>query len=58
METFTVGQERLGHPRNPAYLLQPGELVASCRGWSILATYEGTGAACRAGIVARAPDAR
>ena len=62
METFTVGQERLGHPRNPAYLLQLGELVASCRGWSILAAYEGTGSdttpACRAGIVARAPDAR
>lgn len=25
-ETFTIEQKRLGHPRNPLYLLQPGEL--------------------------------
>jgi len=28
-ETFTVEQQRMGHPRNPAFLLQPGELVAA-----------------------------
>jgi SAM-dependent methyltransferase len=26
-ETFTVGQEKRGHPHNPAFHLQPGELV-------------------------------
>ena len=26
-ETFTVEQQRMGHPRNPLYMLQPGELV-------------------------------
>jgi SAM-dependent methyltransferase len=25
-ETFTIGQAARGHPRNPAFLLQPGEL--------------------------------
>jgi hypothetical protein len=28
-ETFAVGQERLGKPRNPAFLLRPGELLAT-----------------------------
>jgi SAM-dependent methyltransferase len=26
-ETFTIGQARRGHPTNPAFLLNPGELV-------------------------------
>jgi hypothetical protein len=26
-ETFERGQERRGHPRNPAFLLEPGELL-------------------------------
>ncbi len=26
-ETFTIGQAARGHPRNPAFLLRPGELV-------------------------------
>ena len=29
-ETFMVGQETLGRPRNPDYLLQPDELLALC----------------------------
>lgn len=28
-ETFTTDQAELGHPRNPKYLLQPGELAAA-----------------------------
>lgn len=28
-ETFMVGQERLGRPTNPDFLLQPGELLAA-----------------------------
>ena len=29
METFAAGNERLGRPRNPDFLLAPGELVAA-----------------------------
>jgi len=31
IETFAVGNERLGRPRNPAFLLAPGELLAAFR---------------------------
>jgi len=62
VETFLVGQERLGHPRNPAFLLRPGELHDVCADWMILAEYEGeVGAAtraCRAGIAAERPPTR
>lgn len=30
METFAEGNEAYGHPRNPDYLLAPGELLAAC----------------------------
>ena len=29
-ETFLVGQAERGHPRNPAFLLEPGELARWC----------------------------
>jgi SAM-dependent methyltransferase len=31
-ETFMVGHERLGRPRNPDFLLRPGELLDAVRG--------------------------
>jgi SAM-dependent methyltransferase len=31
-ETFAVGNERFGHPRNPDFLLRPGELLEAVRG--------------------------
>lgn len=31
-DTFAQGQERLGHPRNPGFLLRPGELLDAVRG--------------------------
>lgn len=31
-ETFAVGHERFGRPRNPDFLLQPGELLEAVRG--------------------------
>ena len=31
-ETFAVGNERFGRPRNPDFLLRPGELLDSVRG--------------------------
>jgi hypothetical protein len=30
-ETFAVGNERLGHPTNPDFLLRPGELLDLAR---------------------------
>ena len=40
VETFAVGNERFGHPRNPDYLLAPGELLKAARGALIVAAYE------------------
>ncbi len=31
-ETFTQGHERLGRPRRPEFILQPGELLAAVAG--------------------------
>jgi tellurite methyltransferase len=40
-ETFTVGQPRFGRPRNPDYLLQPGELLDWFSSWHLLHYFEG-----------------
>jgi SAM-dependent methyltransferase len=40
-ETFTVAQLASGHPRNPAFALQPGELLRLAAGMRILAHREG-----------------
>jgi SAM-dependent methyltransferase len=39
-ETFAVGNERYGRPSNPAYLLQPGELLEIVRGRLRVVAYE------------------
>lgn len=39
-ETFGQGNERFGHPRNPDYLLAPGELLEAVRGELVVAAYE------------------
>ncbi|NWG86613.1 MAG: class I SAM-dependent methyltransferase [Hydrogenophilaceae bacterium] len=39
-ETFALGQERYGRPRNPAYLLLPGELLELARGRLQVLAYE------------------
>jgi SAM-dependent methyltransferase len=36
-QTFAVGNERFGRPRNPDFLLQPGELLRACAGLKIIA---------------------
>jgi SAM-dependent methyltransferase len=41
-ETFTIAQARRGRPTNPAFLLQPGELVSLATGLEPLAMREGT----------------
>ena len=40
-ETFMVGNERFGRPRNPEFLLRPGELFAACSGLTIVAFEQG-----------------
>jgi len=39
-ETFAVGNERYGKPRNPAFLLEPGELIEAVRGRLEIVAYE------------------
>jgi SAM-dependent methyltransferase len=36
-ETFAIGNETVGRPSNPDFLLQPGELLASFAGWQVIA---------------------
>jgi SAM-dependent methyltransferase len=39
-ETFAIGNERFGKPRNPAFLLQPGELLEAVRGQLEVCEYQ------------------
>jgi hypothetical protein len=39
-ETFARGNERFGHPRSPAFLLEPGELLEAVRGRLRVIAYE------------------
>jgi SAM-dependent methyltransferase len=39
-ETFAQGNERIGHPTNPDYLLQPGELLEKVRDTLRVVAYE------------------
>jgi SAM-dependent methyltransferase len=39
-ETFAAGNERYGRPSNPAFLLQPGELLEAVRGRLRVVSYE------------------
>jgi SAM-dependent methyltransferase len=39
-ETFAKGNERFGKPRNPAHLLEPGELLEAVRGALHVLAYE------------------
>ena len=40
-ETFTSEQPKYGHPRNPEYLLEAGELADCFRGWEVIHYFEG-----------------
>jgi SAM-dependent methyltransferase len=39
-ETFAAGNERFGRPRNPDFLLRPGELLDAARGHLRVVAYE------------------
>ncbi|MCB1670966.1 MAG: methyltransferase domain-containing protein [Gammaproteobacteria bacterium] len=57
-ETFTVDQAKLGRPRNPDFLLKPGELRNWFDDWEILSEFEGfqeSPPRCYASLVARKP---
>ena len=59
-ETFTVEQPQFGKPRNPDYLLQPGELGHMFADWEIIYYFEGikeNPTRAVAQLVARKPDA-
>jgi len=53
-ETFARGNERFGHPRNPDFLLRPGELLEAVAGrLAVVAFEEGFVAEPRAAVVQR-----
>jgi hypothetical protein len=52
-ETFALGNERLGRPRNPDFLLRPGELLAAFAALTVVAFEEGEVATPRPAVVQR-----
>lgn len=52
-ETFAVGNERFGHPRNPDFLLRPGELLEAFAGLTIVAFEQGEVSAPRPAVMQR-----
>jgi tellurite methyltransferase len=40
-ETFTVEQPKFGKPRNPDFLLNPGELLQTFGAWEVIHYFEG-----------------
>ena len=52
-ETFALGNERLGRPSNPAFLLRPGELLAAFAGLTIVAFEQGEVILPRPAVVQR-----
>jgi SAM-dependent methyltransferase len=40
-ETFARGNETVGRPARPEFLLEPGELLAVCRDWRVLGYEDG-----------------
>jgi SAM-dependent methyltransferase len=52
-ETFMLGNERFGRPRNPDFLLRPGELLAAFPGLTVVAFEQGEIAAPRPAMIQR-----
>jgi len=40
-ETFALGQEKIGRPKNPEFLLRPGELLTAARDLRVIAYEDG-----------------
>jgi SAM-dependent methyltransferase len=52
-ETFALGNERFGHPRNPDFLLRPGELLEAFAALTVVAFEQGEVAQPRPAVVQR-----
>lgn len=52
-ETFALGNERFGRPRNPDFLLHPGELLEAFAGLSVIAFEQGEVDAPRPAVIQR-----
>lgn len=52
-ETFMLGNERFGRPRNPDFLLRPGELLEALAGLTIVAFEQGEVARPRPAMIQR-----
>ena len=52
-ETFMSGNERYGRPSNPAFLLQPGELLSAFADLRILAFEQGTVRSPKTAVIQR-----
>ena len=52
-ETFAIGNERLGRPRNPDFLLRPGELLEAFAALTILAFEQGEVSLPRPSVIQR-----
>ncbi|HZD20360.1 MAG TPA: class I SAM-dependent methyltransferase, partial [Burkholderiales bacterium] len=52
-ETFMAGNEKYGRPSNPAFLLQPGELLQAFRGLTPIAFEQGYVAAPKPAMIQR-----
>ena len=52
-ETFAAGNERLGRPRNPDFLLRPGELIEAFARLTIVAFEQGEVAVPRPAVIQR-----
>ena len=52
-QTFAAGNERLGRPRNPDFLLRPGELLDAFAGLTIVAFEQGEVAMPRPAVIQR-----
>jgi SAM-dependent methyltransferase len=52
-ETFARGNERFGRPRNPEFLLQPGELLEAFRSLTVVAFEQGEVSVPRPAVIQR-----
>ena len=52
-ETFARGNERFGRPRNPVFLLQPGELLEAFRSLTVVAFEQGEVSVPRPAVIQR-----
>jgi hypothetical protein len=52
-ETFALGNERLGRPRNPDFLLRPGELLEAFAALTVVAFEQGEVSEPRPAVIQR-----